>query len=86
MNNKLIEIEAMPHNLTIVNDCKDERYSIRWDGCVHIEHWSNGDKYTNIDSPNRDYLHICDLHEFIEELQELEKKAKEHFGEEWPDL
>lgn len=80
-------IQKLEHVLALSNDYKNIRITARWDGCCHIETWYNGDQY---DKPlthpdNRDYLHVCDLREFIEQLLELEAKAKEHFGSEWPD-
>jgi hypothetical protein len=78
-------LQAENHILIIESDLKDELYGIRFDGCIHIEHWSNGSKHDNIiDNDDRDYLHICDLHGFIETLQQIESEAKKHFGDKWP--
>lgn len=66
--------------ITLNNENADEVYAARFDGCVHIEHYFNGSSSIE----DRDYLHICDLHGFIETLQEVERKAKEHFGKDWP--
>lgn len=51
-------------------------FDVRLDGCVHItREWSKGDL---------DYLHICELDEFIKMLEEAKAKAIEHF-EQWPE-
>lgn len=54
-------------------------FDIRAEGCVHITSYSNGTK----DEENRSYIHICELDDFIKTLQDIQLKAKEHFGE-WP--
>lgn len=62
--------------------------SVKWDGCVHFRRAYNlpyphpeGD-----DDAFEDYIHICDLDEFIARLQALKQKAIEHFGGDWPQL
>jgi hypothetical protein len=57
---------------------------VKWDGCIHLNRYYNIPKNEpeRIDS-DVDYLHICDLDEFIKDMQDLREKAKEHFGEDW---
>ncbi len=58
------------------------RINVKWDGCVDIENLSNGITFAHsykdqMDDGLRDYIHICNLKEFIEQLQEAYKLAKE---------
>jgi hypothetical protein len=50
---------------------------VKWDGCIHFNRYYLYD-------PEPDYLHICDLDEFIQQLQELRDAALLHFGTPWP--
>lgn len=76
---------------TVVSvELRDSNYncislSFKWDGCINLFKYYNG--YTPDDnSPeaqeNVDYIHICDLKEFIEQLQEVVVIAKDVLGEE----
>lgn len=65
------------------------RASLRFDGCVHLNRYFNGfdpDSKTGPSSKDNDtdYMHICDLDELIELLQQLKSEALEHFGKDWP--
>lgn len=75
--------ESNEGTLIVVSEDKTERYSLRFDGCVHIERWFNGGTCDNKQG-DRDYLHVCDLADFIETLQELKRQAESHFGGSWP--
>lgn len=58
------------------------RCSVKWDGCVNLTVYfcePEGHEDTQEDS-----MHVCDLSEFIARLQAIEKKAKEHYGDNWP--
>lgn len=70
----------------------------KWDGCVDYRSYSNGygwDHKCDEDCESgrgccQDYIHICDLSDFIEELKEVRRQAKDFFknktGEEyWKD-
>lgn len=48
-------------------------------GCFEVIRHSNLDT----PSPDTDQIHICDMGEFIERLQEAHRIAKEQFGEGW---
>lgn len=56
-------------------DFVDFTFSIKYSGCVDIHRHFIGE------SDDWDYLHICDLDEFIELLQELKKHKPS--GVEW---
>lgn len=86
------------HWLDLRGDAIDENRSdehwahaaVKWDGCIHYSMAGQtpySDEYGLHGSTKRDeddeYIHICSLSRFIKKLQELEKKAKEHFGEDW---
>ncbi|MGD6876840.1 hypothetical protein [Bacillus infantis] len=46
----------------------DNKVSFKWDGCIDLHHDDN-------------YIHICDVDEMIEKLQEIKRMAKENFDE-----
>jgi hypothetical protein len=57
---------------------------VRFDGCVHLRHYSNRPRT----DPERrledeDYIHICDLDDAIARLVALREAAQSHFGQ-WP--
>ena len=54
---------------------------VKWDGCVDLNRiYNSGSK-----SEDRVCIHICDLGDFIEELQQLQILALNYFGsEDWP--
>jgi hypothetical protein len=76
--------------LTVSVELRDNDYdalqvNFKWDGCVNI--WKHHNGYTNEDNSqeaqnNTDYIHICDLKEFINQLQEVLIIAKDILGEE----
>jgi uridine kinase len=65
-------------------DYRDESVSIKWDGCVHLHKYWNGytvdDPHSEEKANNSDYIHICDIDEMIEKLQELKEVAKVKFS------
>lgn len=74
MHNTLTKQPESNEGTLVVISSAERHYGFRFDGCLHI---------TDIDEPDsQDYLHICDVIGFIEDLQELVKMHKEHFGEE----
>lgn len=46
----------------------------RWDGCVHLNVGTEA-------SGLGDYVHICDLDDFIAQLQKVRDMARAHFGD-----
>ena len=60
---------------------------VRWDGCVHFYQASNkpmSEQAFNLNNPDISYLHICYIDDLIKRLQDIQTKAKEHFGQDWP--
>ena len=58
---------------------------VKWDGCVHLNRFFNL-PFTQ-GGNDSDYLHVCDLNDFIDRLTELRDLARQHFektGDEWP--
>lgn len=58
---------------------------VKWDGCVNFYQGMNErlpEQIVNLD--DMQYIHICDLEVHIKRLQEIHKKALEHFGQDWP--
>src|SRR3990167_10257161 len=55
----------------------------KWDGCVDYRSYANGKGYGHECNDKcdcyEDYIHICDIDSFIEELQELKKVAVKYF-------
>lgn len=46
----------------------ENKVSFKWDGCIDLHHENN-------------YIHICDIDEMIEKLQEIKRTAKRLFRE-----
>lgn len=78
-NDKTISIE-------LVNKNNDMSIGIKWDGCGNLTKFYNGyspnDEYTEEVGENSDYIHICEMKEFIEHLQEIVKIAEDNFTRE----
>lgn len=59
--------------------------SFKWDGCIDLRKYYNGyapeDKWSKEVEENTDYVHICNITEVIERLQEL-KEIMEKYGAE----
>jgi hypothetical protein len=71
------------YNLILVNDAKNLQIRCDWQGCAHIENYCNGDTVDTESDENRDYIHVCELEDFIAQLQEALAGAKEKFGQNW---
>lgn len=54
------------------------------DGCIHLSK-SNNHPFPNPDQEEVDYIHICNLDNYIKMLQELRKKCIQKFGQSWSD-
>lgn len=52
---------------------------VKWDGCINLYK-----RYPDELEGDPDYVHICDLDDFINRLLELKRIALQHFGEDWP--
>lgn len=71
--------------------------AVKWDGCIHFnkagnipfskEYGESEDKKRESHGACDDYIHICDIDQFINILIELKKKAQDHFKnhDEWKD-
>ena len=65
--------------------------SVKWDGCIHFWRAYNERflKFADNKQDNCDYIHICDLDDYIEKLVMLRDAAKKYFkshDRKWPDL
>lgn len=67
--------EQADHRVLVTLD--DLEVDVRRDGCVHIY------KHYELPALDSDYVHICDLQEFIDRLEALKARAIETFGEHW---
>ena len=63
------------------------RACVKADGCIHFYQSCNGRfNEEGVHEPEKDtedYIHICDVEQWIERLTSLRDWAKRHFGEEW---
>lgn len=58
------------------------RVSVKWDGCIHFTVRANSPenlRESGKDAENDCYIHICDIDEMIEDLQQIKRFAQEHF-------
>lgn len=69
--------EAGTHHTEFRNQEDTLRVDIKWDGCVNMWLHSNGSTVTNPIEGEVDYIHVCELKEFIEQLQCVLKHAEE---------
>lgn len=66
---------------------------VKNDGCIHFNKAGNVPyalEYGYSDQKRDyyacdDYIHICELDDFIESLINLRNEARRHFGKEWPE-
>lgn len=62
---------------------------VKWDGCISFSRYFNmpvGLMNDEEKEENTDNMHICDIDEMIQILQELKEAALERFGTDWPRL
>ena len=71
--------ETQDHWLKIDDPEKCYDAVVKWDGCIDLYK-----RYPNELEDDPDYVHICDLDDFIARLLELKRIALQHFGEDWP--
>lgn len=59
--------------------------SFKWDGCIDLRRYFNGctadDKWSKEVEANSDYIHICDINDAIEKLEEIREFMKEYKAE-----
>lgn len=76
--------ESEPHYLVLEDPEGWWKASIKWDGCINLNRVHNVPLPVTDEHPQLvDYIHICELDDMIERLEELRDKAREHFGEDW---
>lgn len=81
---KINEATTKPHWLELETDNQQRSAYVKQDGCIGYRRYFNGEIPS--DDPheeNVDNLHICDIDEEIEYLQNLKRIAVEFFGEDW---
>lgn len=59
------------------------RAGLRFDGCVHLNRYFNGDDPLKNPDCDSDYFHICGLQDFIEDMQSLLEEGRKRFGADW---
>jgi hypothetical protein len=66
------------NNINLINEDKTIRFNLKWDGCIDL--WRSYNGYTVDDiNEDKDYIHICDIDEFIEQLQQIKEFGINHF-------
>lgn len=75
-------IKQNEYALECCSKYKDLHVYAKWDGCCDIRRYYNGYTYEDKDVPDDDvdYIHICDLREFIRILTEIADKAEQIEG------
>ena len=70
-------IRETDYVMEFTNEHEDFHVYARWDGCCNIRRYYNGDTYKDEgESVDSDYIHICDIREFIEFLTEIADKCE----------
>lgn len=85
--NSLWKIDAaktQDHWLEVVDPEGWWKASVKWDGCIHFTRYFNipyedGQDRTKDEQATEDYIHICDLDDYIRRLQALRFMADKHF-------
>ncbi len=75
-----VDINYPDTHLDLRNPENTLRIDIKWDGCVNIDLLHNEitfDSSLKDQNEERDYIHICNLQKFIDQLQEAYNRAKE---------
>jgi hypothetical protein len=62
----------------------------KWDGCVHLYRYYNGQSFDHDCPGDADYMHICDLDMFIQSLIDLKRTATQFYADKggaeyWPE-
>lgn len=75
-------IKQEEYCLECCNEYRDFHVYAKWDGCCDIHRYYNGYVYGDKDVPDDeiDYIHICDLREFINFLTEIADRAEQIEG------
>lgn len=69
-----------PYLIVARNEDNNLLARIKWDGCVNLYKYTNGDTPDNYSYDNVDYFHICEVKEFIKELQSIVDIAENTFN------
>lgn len=70
-------------NIEVRDEYEGLQAYIKWDGCINLYRYFNGaspDSLHNKDS-DVDYIHICEVKEFIDFLQGIVDITKDNFSE-----
>lgn len=75
-------INQEKYYLECCNERQDFHVYAKWDGCCDIHRYHNGYIYSDKDAPidDIDYIHICNLREFINFLTEIADKVEQIEG------
>lgn len=79
------EHEKGEYHLDLIDEDEKLLLTARWDGCVDIRIHSNASTVSNPLEDEVDYIHICDLDEFIKQLLELKAAREKHWPQWFPE-
>ena len=77
-----IDSESDKYILTLTDGEGWWRAGVKWDGCINLTRYFNVPYGAGV-AGDSDTLHICNVDELIELLQELKDQARRCFGT-WP--
>lgn len=70
---------SRPYVIEARNEYGDLQVHMKWDGCIDLYKYSNGYTIEEHSEDNVVNLHICEVKEFIKELQDVVKIAEQNF-------
>lgn len=90
MDNNIFEIdnihktrEGKPISIRLIDkECRNMEIYMKWDGCIDLYTHCNGSTVDDERTEDVDYIHICEVKEFITILQEVVRIAEENFEKE----
>lgn len=73
--------DGRPFVIEARSEYEDLQVHMKWDGCINLYKYSNGDTPEAHTEDNTSYIHICEVKEFIKELQDIVDIAEKNFHE-----
>lgn len=82
---KKVKVYEGSNNVVLEDEeCGVDEVTLKWDGCIDLRIGLNGFKPSEDKSgENSQYIHICDIDEFIEKLKAIKECGKNHFNNEY---
>lgn len=73
--------DGRPYAIEARSENEDLQVHMKWDGCIDLRKYNNGTTPENHKEADCDYIHICEVKEFIVELQKIVNIAENVFHE-----